>query len=118
MTIVGIGADICDIGSIRKTRFPRRVGGFFLTEREMRKMPSTLDRIRQFVASRCAAKEAVIKAFPFRLTPLDFEIRMKRTKPTVYFLNSSYRRTYRALVSISHTQRYTLGYAITLSHLS
>jgi holo-[acyl-carrier-protein] synthase len=112
MVILGVGADICEAKSLSKMRFTRRFGEYFLTERERLALPSDLHRRRQFIASRFAAKEAVIKAFPAKLTPLEFEIRKKGVKPTVYFLSPHNRRTYQALVSLSHTEDYALGYAV------
>ncbi len=105
----GIGVDIVEFADVRKARFLARVAEFILSGGEQSEFRASADRV-QFLASRMAAKEAVIKAFPHPISFQDFEVRKNAEKPVIYFFDSSH-RAYRVLVSISHSQEHAVGMA-------
>ena len=109
MNILGIGVDILELERVATIRCRERFAEYFLTPSEMRMFAASKDPVR-FVASRFAAKEAVIKAFPGALCPHEFEIIKDAAKPTVRFASEDMRE-YRAFVSISHSTDYVIGYA-------
>ena len=106
--MIGIGTDILELDRLEGTLLTR-VAEYFLTPAEMVEYHTRRDKLA-YVASRFAAKEAVIKAFPERLSPHDFLIHKAGTKPTVIFLKPAHRK-YRVLVSLSHSTRYVVGFA-------
>jgi holo-[acyl-carrier-protein] synthase len=108
---VGIGVDIVEIKRVRSIRFLRRFAEYFLTPREIGFFERASDPV-EFIASRFAAKEATIKAFPGFLKPHDFEIVKEGKKPVVHFLAPERADGYCALASISHSTDYAVGYAI------
>lgn len=109
--MAGVGIDIVELSRIRGIRFLRRFAEYFLTPGELRGMRTRRDRIA-FIASRFAAKEAVIKAFPGFLSPRDFEIIKEGKKPAVRFVSPAFTGQYQAAVSISHSTEYAAGYAV------
>jgi holo-[acyl-carrier-protein] synthase len=111
--ILGIGVDIVELARIRRIRFLSRFAEYFLTPRELEHLHSAPDP-EEFVASRFAVKEAVIKAFPRFLRPHDFEIVKEGKKPTVHFSEPSLEDQYKALASITHSYEYAAGYAIVI----
>lgn len=98
--IVGIGTDIVRIQRFRSVARHARIASFFLTEKEWQTVQNTAD-VAQTLASRFAAKEAVIKALPVPIKPLDFEITKRGVKPEVSFLIDL---PYMCYVSIAHEQ--------------
>lgn len=106
---LGVGVDIVEINRIKNIRFLERFAEFFLSPSELDELGSRVDKIG-FVASRFAAKEAVIKAFPHAITAADFEIQKKGVKPYIHFFNPLH-RMYQAHVSLSHSTEYAAGYA-------
>lgn len=111
--IKGVGTDIVELSRVRAVRFPDRFAEYFLTPNELSSLKKSVDRTA-FIASRFAAKEAVIKAFPGFLRPHDFEIAKEGVKPVVHFITSKHAKEYRAFVSIAHSTDYAAGYAIVL----
>lgn len=109
MKILGIGTDIVDIRRVASARYLDRVAEFFLLEEELADMRESRDRA-QFVASRIAAKEAVIKAFPAALGYHDFSIRKEGQKPVVFF--SGLARSADIFLSIAHEAGYATSVAI------
>lgn len=107
---VGIGVDILELGRIRRIRHLARFAEYFLTPEEIDIFKKAPDPV-SFIASRFAAKEAVIKAFPGVLKPHDFTIGKEGVKPVVRFLAPAARRRYVAAVSLSHTEDYAAGFA-------
>lgn len=101
--ISGIGIDIVELEDMRKARFKKRVAEYFLTKKELRMMPPK-PRLAQFLASRFALKEAVIKAFPEKLSPFDFEIIKKGSRPHIVFVSAQRNKKYSASVSLTHTE--------------
>lgn len=106
---MGVGVDILEIGRIKNIRFLDRFAEFFLSPNELKQLAERVDKV-SFIASRFAAKEAVIKAFPYSITAADFEIRKEGVKPYVHFFNPAH-RMYKAHVSLSHSTMYAAGYA-------
>lgn len=113
--IVGIGVDCVEIARVRAIGAQQRFAEYFLREQELPAVSRARDAA-QFIASRFAAKEAVIKAFPGYLSPHDFEIVMVGKKPTVRFRSEAHAQTYDAFVSITHGTDVALGYAIVTQH--
>jgi len=110
----GIGIDIVEMKRVRNIRFLHRFAEYFLTPDELITFAASADPIG-FIASRFAAKEAVIKAFPGFLRPHDFEIIKEGVKPVVRFLSPAHESKYRALVSLAHSTDYAAGYAMVIA---
>ena len=108
--VAGIGVDIIETKRIKNIRFLRRFAEYFLTQQELALFAKNADPIG-FIASRFAAKEAVIKAFPGFLSPHDFEIFKSGVKPVVHFISPTREKTYGVMVSLSHSTDYAAGYA-------
>ncbi len=108
---LAIGIDIVELDRVHNIRFLRRFAEYFLTPAELRFFEKDIDPVR-FIASRFAAKEAMIKAFPGLLKPHEFEIVKHGVKPSVKFLAPAIRKRYRAVTSISHSTHYAAGYAM------
>ncbi len=111
----GIGVDLVDMRDIKKIRFTKRFCELFLTRTELKQIPINKNLKNQFIASRFAVKEAVIKAFPQKISPLEFEIRKDQGKPFVHFLSKEKRESSLVLVSISHTNNFATGFAVALN---
>jgi holo-[acyl-carrier protein] synthase len=111
MAHIGIGTDIVELERVEHIGELRRFAEYFLTPAELAAFAANSDPIR-FVASRFAAKEAVIKACPDKLKPHDFEILKKGVKPMVRFVAADLAARYEAVVSLSHSTRYAAGYAV------
>jgi phosphopantetheine--protein transferase-like protein len=109
MEIAGVGIDIVDIERVRHARYPERIAEFVLTEEEREQCALSRDQV-QFLASRLAAKEAVIKAYPGTLHYQDCAISTVDHKPTVTFVRAADQQ-YRVFVSIAHEFSYTVAHA-------
>lgn len=104
-----IGIDIEEKQRFTAMRFLNRFLEFVMTERELiiaQKQPDMVS----YSLSRFAAKEAVIKAVPEKITYHDFEIIKNGAKPTVVF--SEKFKHYQASISLSHTPQYVAAVAI------
>ncbi|HEV3245157.1 MAG TPA: holo-ACP synthase [Candidatus Paceibacterota bacterium] len=112
MEILGVGTDLCSIERFRSARFPERAASFYLSENELRAAKNSRD-FHQFLASRFAAKEAVVKASPRPLCPVDFEILKEGAVPSVRWLSDA--PPYKVLLSISHEGRYACAFALCVS---
>ncbi len=108
--VVGVGVDIVEFSRIKNIRFLDRFAEYFLTPAEIMACEASADRV-SFLASRFAAKEATIKAFPTLLKPHDFEIIKEGKGPAVRFASVENENKYRAFVSITHSTEYAAGYA-------
>ncbi|MES2203238.1 MAG: 4'-phosphopantetheinyl transferase superfamily protein [Patescibacteria group bacterium] len=108
--ICGIGIDMVEIKDVARARFKERVAEYFLTPEEM--APVFGPKSEQYLASRFAAKEAVIKAFPDALSPMEFRIEKNGIKPVVYFLAPQKRALYIADISLTHTRTSAAAVAI------
>jgi holo-[acyl-carrier-protein] synthase len=100
--ISGLGVDIVDLAVLSRARFLPRVAEYFLTPRELEAVPVGARSV-EYIGSRFALKEAVIKACPERLSPFDFSIEKMGEKPQVVFAAADRARTYGVLASLSHT---------------
>jgi holo-[acyl-carrier-protein] synthase len=107
---MGIGVDIVELERVKHIRFLGRFAEYFLSPGELIFFEQSADPI-SFIASRFAAKEATIKAFPGFLSPHDFEIVKDGVKPVVKFFAEEREKQYTALVSMSHSTSYAIGYA-------
>ena len=108
---MGVGVDIVEISRVKGIRFLERFAEYFLSAPELKAFHAHKDPIA-FIASRFAAKEAIIKAFPGFLSPHDFEIIKYGKKPTVRFVSQKTASRYSTSVSIAHSTDYAVGYAI------
>ena len=111
--IAGIGVDVVEVSDMKKIRFKKRFAEYFLTAREMRSIPAGRG-VAQYLASRFALKEAVIKAFPGKLSPLDFYVEKNGPRPGVVFVHPARNKKYFVHVSITHTAR--IAAAVALVH--
>jgi holo-[acyl-carrier-protein] synthase len=110
---IGIGLDLVNIGDVRAARFKKRLAEYFLTKEEIQKVPAG-SKEAQYLASRFALKEAVIKAFPEKLSPFEFRIEKKGSKPTVVFVDSERNKAYEVVASLTHTAE--IAAAVALVH--
>ena len=106
MTILGTGIDIVDIARIRDARFRDRVAEYILTETELHDMNTSRDAV-QYLASRFAAKEAVIKASPTSLSYRDIVIAKNGNVPV-----AKTDQDIRYFLSLSHTPTHAVANAI------
>ncbi len=102
------GIDIVELERFRNIRFFDRVAEIVLTKQELELMSQSRDRY-QYLASRFALKEAVIKAWPLKLGPQDFEILKSGLKPIVYFTKEP---LIQADISVSLTHSITFAAAM------
>lgn len=109
MEPLGVGIDVIELSRFREARFFDRVAEYVLRDMELKEMDESRDRV-QYLASRFAAKEAVIKAFPSPLTYQDFRIDKKASKPVVAFVDPRYGK-YHVLLSISHSFQHVVSCA-------
>ncbi len=103
--IVGIGCDIVEI----KRFLPRQeaLAKKILTPNEYAEYTSLAqERALQYVASRFAAKEAIIKAYDKPLLLSDIEIIKVNNKPTCIVDDATVH------LSIAHEKEYTIAYAM------
>jgi phosphopantetheine--protein transferase-like protein len=109
--IAGIGTDIVEVETVANAKYKTRLAEYFLTQEELALVPKNTKAI-EYLASRFAAKEAVIKAFPKKLTPHEFSILKKGVRPVVVFRTKKYTDTYTVHLSLSHTARTATASAI------
>ncbi len=110
---VGVGIDVVEIPTIEKARFKTRIAEYFLTREERQHLP-TGTMLPQYLASRFALKEAVIKAFPGQLSPFDFRIEKRGVRPCVVFVCRERNREYSVQVSLTHTPHIAAAIAVIL----
>ena len=111
MEISGIGIDVVEIDEVRHARLKKRLAEYFLTREEIRLVPKG-SKEAEFLASRFAAKEAVIKAFPKKLKPHDFSVLKKGVRPIIVFSSKKDALRYTVHISISHTKRIATAVAL------
>jgi len=97
-----VGMDIVEISRFAEARHFERVAELVLSQNEQAAMRACPDQA-QYLASRFAAKEAVIKALPESAHFQDFEILKDGLKPAVKGLNQSL-SVYKISVSLTHSQ--------------
>ncbi len=109
MSIVGIGTDIVSIERIRNIENLDRFSQYILNKKEIDEMEKSRDKI-QFIASRFAAKESLIKALPQRINYLDiithktgekFTQKVANKKLSKYKINSSISHSFENAVAVS-----------------
>ena len=108
MEIRGTGIDMVDMDRL-VGRDVARMAEYICTADELRRMELSRSA-EQYVASRLALKEAVIKASPERLFYHDIEIRTEGGKLSASVAGS--RNTF--VVSLSHELRYCIAQALCL----
>lgn len=106
-----LGIDIVDIDTVVRARFSKRLAEYFLTKNELSMLKKRADPA-VYIASRFAAKEAVIKALAGNIKPHDFEIKNSKP-PMVKFLLKKHRGL-KVLLSISHSEKSAVGLACLL----
>ena len=109
MEILGTGIDIVEVGRVRQARYLNRVADFLLLESERSSLRESREAA-QFVASRLAAKEAVIKAYPGALGYRDFSIVKDGEKLSVRFARQEHKK-YKVFLSIAHEFNYAVACA-------
>lgn len=106
--ISGIGVDILELDRLLGVDMDA-AARYFLTPPEIEEFLRRPDKV-QYFASRFCAKEAVIKAYPTRISPHDFMIGKSEGKPVVIFINGAHR--YVVAVSLSHSVAFAAGFAV------
>src|SRR5512146_2063059 len=106
--MLSIGVDIASVARFVTLRDPRRVASFYLCADEIAEAERAPD-LAIHLASRFSAKEAVIKATPAALSPLDFEIRKQGVRPVVVLHRML---PYRYELSLSHEREFTIAAAL------
>ncbi len=104
-----VGVDIIEISRFKNANYLNRVAEFFLTPEELREALNSSDKY-QHLASRFAAKEAVIKAIPEPSNYMDFEIVKQDKKPVVKFLRPELTK-YKVALSLSHSEGSAIAFA-------
>jgi holo-[acyl-carrier protein] synthase len=102
----GIGIDIEKISRFKNISYFDRFLNFVFSENEINQIRDASEKF-QYVASRFALKEAVIKAYPNKITYRDIEIFKNGDKPEVKISGESRK----ILVSLSHDQESVVGVA-------
>jgi phosphopantetheine--protein transferase-like protein len=110
--VLGVGVDIVDVNRIRNIKEFERFLSFYFIDSEIKEAKEAKDVV-EWAASRIAAKEAVIKAFPGKLYYHNFIIAKSGKKPIVKFTKlSNKNKEYKAFVSLSHEFKHAIAYAI------
>jgi holo-[acyl-carrier-protein] synthase len=107
---LGIGIDAVDLKRVSEARYFERLSEYVLHEDEREVMRTSRDPI-QFLASRLAMKEAVIKAFPASLHLQNVHVSGYGGKPTVR-VDSPLATMYRIEVGLTHTPGLAIGVAL------
>jgi len=115
LQIAGIGIDVAEIEEIKNARFKKRFAEYFLTKEEIKRIPKGSKEVT-YLASRFAAKEAVIKAFPRKLKPHDFTVLKKGVCPSITFSSKKHALMYTVHISISHTKHIATAVAIVIRY--
>ena len=109
MNIVGVGIDILSLERVKNILDIDRFSEYVLKETEVKTMLSSRDPI-QFLASRFAAKEALIKAYPETINYHDIETGkdenkfiQKVLKPgsDMYTINSSISHSFENTIAVA-----------------
>lgn len=108
--VLGIGVDAVDIKRVREARQFERVSEYVLNTEEREHMYTSRDPI-QFLASRLAIKEAVIKAHPVRLNLMDVFVKGYGAKPEAIVRHPE-GEGYLIDVGLTHTPELAIGIAL------
>ncbi len=106
----GIGIDAVDIKRVRDARQFERLSEYILNEEERAVMQTSRDQV-QFLASRLAMKEAVIKAFPEALNLQEVHLSGYGGKPTVRVAHGQAEH-FRIDIGLTHTAELAIGVAL------
>ena len=109
MKFIGIGIDITEISRVRNARFRDRVAEYVLCPEEREEMMHSRDG-SQFLASRFAAKEAVIKAYPLPLAYQDILIEKNGNRPVARVRRADIANLH-VEISISHSFEFAIACA-------
>lgn len=109
MNIIGIGIDMVDMARFKGRQY-ERIAEFILLPEEIESMRQSRDEI-QFIASRLAIKEAVIKAYPKPLGYHDMYIEKRGMRPYAIVPSNS-DRSYQVEISVAHELQYAFAWAI------
>jgi len=109
MKIIGVGIDIVSLRRVREARFLERAAEFFFLPDELAQMRASRDRA-QFVASRLALKEAIIKSYPGELHYHDIRLDGRGGNMSATFTHGSAPQ-YEIFVSLAHEFDYAVAYA-------
>lgn len=110
MNIVGIGTDIVDLGRVRDAKHLKRVSDFLFVKAETAELLKAPDKV-QFVGSRLALKESIIKAYPGTLHYRDILLFKKGKKVHAKILLKKAQKL-EIFVSLAHEFNCAIGYAI------
>ena len=108
-TIVGIGCDLVYVNRLRDLHTRDDVAKKILSPAEFELYEKAVDKC-QHLASRFAAKEAVIKACPDDVRPIDFEIIKENKKPIVRWVREPESKC-GVLITITHEGEYASAFA-------
>lgn len=106
------GIDIIEMGRFRTAHNFERLAEFILNPAEIRLMDASRDRC-QFLASRFAVKEAVIKALPNPATLADLEVASAGPKLEVRLKNSRLTGC-QISASLTHSEFFAAAVAVVL----
>lgn len=104
-----LGIDIVDVSRLKTARFQDRLAEYILTKTELEEADSRPD-FTQYLASRFAAKEAIIKASPETLSYHDIEIAKDGPRPCAKILKPNIGLNFS--LSISHEFSHTVAVAM------
>ena len=110
MKIHGIGIDMVDIGRVRTAKYIDRLAEYICTAEEIPSFQSSRNHA-QFLASRLAVKEAIIKAFPHRIGYQHIVLTSTDRGLRVHFACEEYNR-YTVHISLSHEFTYAVSNAV------
>jgi holo-[acyl-carrier protein] synthase len=107
------GIDIIELTRFDNLADFRRVAEYILSPTELRLMDSSRDS-RQFLASRFAAKEAIVKALPGQATLADIEIENSGLKLVARPMAPPLDK-YKISLSITHSELFAAAVAVVVS---
>lgn len=110
MKIVGVGIDIVELKRIKNVKQKSRLAEFFFTKEELSDLKNSTNSV-EFLGSRIALKEAIIKSSPNNLHYHDFILYKEKNKMKVRFVDKKYKK-YKVFLSLTHEFKYAIGYAI------
>ncbi len=112
LNLLRIGIDAVDVKRVREVRLFERVSEYILHAEEREAMRSSRDQV-QFLASRFAIKEAVIKACPVTLSLMDVQVIGYGAKLIVQ-LSHPQAYNYYIDVGLTHTPELAIGVALVM----
>ena len=117
MNILGIGCDICEVDRVNKLSSQKYLNKF-LTQKEIDDINFNSKNYKEHIAGRFASKEAIVKALGtgfHNISATDIEVTNDELgKPIAIFLNDE-NKDKKIMLSISHTKKNAMAYAIVYS---